>query len=119
MRNMSIDTYTLNISKFCFDVRQTVIALFTIILATVTQTALAQEHSGTTTDGLTWELTEDANGNYTVLTIGGTGAMQNYGYTTVNSLWRTNAPWGYDITSVTIGDGVTSIGDFAFIGSFR
>ena len=117
MRNMSIDTYTLNISKFCFDVRQTVIALFTIILATVTQTALAQEHSGTTTDGLTWELTEDANGNYTVLTIGGTGAMQNYGYTTVNSLWRTNAPWGYDITSVTIGDGVTSIGDFAFIGS--
>ena len=48
MRNMSIDTYTLNISKFCFDVRQTVIALLTIILATVTQTALAQEHSGTT-----------------------------------------------------------------------
>lgn len=61
-----------------------------------------------------WDLSEDG----TVLTISGSGAMYDYGYTTVNSLWRTNAPWGWqNITSVTIGDGVTSIGNYAFIGA--
>ena len=87
----------------------------TVMLMTAA-TAWAQEHSGTTDDGLTWELTQDGNGNYTVLTITGTGDMKNYGYMTVDNIWKTNAPWGYDITSVTIGDGVTSIGDYAFIG---
>ena len=93
---------------------RTLITLLMMLLTTAT--AWAQEHSGTTADELTWELTQDTDGNYTVLTIGGTGAMQNYGHTTVNSIWKTDAPWGYDITRVTIGDGVTSIGDFAFIG---
>ena len=42
--------------------------------------------------------------------------MKTYGHTTVGGLWRTTAPWGYGLTSVTIGNGVTSIGNFAFIG---
>ena len=35
--------------------------------------------------------------------------MQDYSYTTVNSLWRTTAPWGWQtLTSVTIGDGTSA-----------
>jgi len=62
-----------------------------------------------------WELSKQ-NGQYTALTISGSGAMNNYGHETVDGLWRTDAPWGYDLTSVTIGNSITSIGDYAFIG---
>ena len=78
----------------------------------VTVSATVKTISGTTEDGLTWSL---GGTNYTELTISGTGPMQAYGYTTGN-MWKTKAPWGTDITSVTIGDGVTSIGNYAFIG---
>ncbi len=91
-------------------------ATVTVGTADVTVSATLQTVSGTTDDGLTWSLTQDNSGNYTVLTISGTGAMKTYGYTTVGGLWRTTAPWGYGLTSVTIGNGVTSIGNFAFIG---
>ena len=86
---------------------------------TVTATinpSVSYSTSGNCGDNATWTLSQDANGNYTVLTISGTGAMWDYTYTTVNSLWRTNAPWGYDITKVTIGNGITSIGNYAFVG---
>ena len=91
-------------------------ATVTVGTADVTVSATLQTVSGTTSDGLTWSLTQDNSGNYTVLTISGTGAMNNYDHTTVGGLWRTTAPWGYGLTSVTIGNGVTSIGNFAFIG---
>ena len=91
--------------------------LLMCVLTMTVQTAWAQEHSGTTDDGLTWELTKDGNGHYTVLTITGTGDMKNYGHTTVDNIWKTNAPWGYDITSVTIGSGVTEIAKGAINGN--
>ena len=91
-------------------------ATITLASSDVTVSATLQTVSGTTSDGLTWSLTQDNSGNYTVLTISGTGAMNNYDHTTVGGLWRTTAPWGYGLTSVTIGNGVTSIGNFAFIG---
>ena len=91
-------------------------ATITLASSDVTVSATLQTVSGTTDDGLTWSLTQDNSGNYTVLTISGTGAMKTYGYTTVGGLWRTTAPWGWQLTSVTIGNGVTSIGNFAFIG---
>ena len=91
-------------------------ATVTVGSSDVTVSATLQTVSGTTDDGLTWSLTQDNSGNYTVLTISGTGAMKTYGHTTVGGLWRTTAPWGYGLTSVTIGNGVTSIGNFAFIG---
>ena len=63
--------------------------------------------SGSCGDNLTWTLTDDG-----VLSITGTGAMYDYG-TGIDA----RAPW-YDnrdaITSVSIGDGVTSIGSYAF-----
>ena len=63
--------------------------------------------SGTTGD-CTWTL------DGTELTISGNGAMANYGYGEDNS-----APWGKDITKVTITDGVTNIGNCAFFECFN
>ena len=55
---------------------------------------------------LTWELTDGT------LTISGTGAMKDYGYS-----GREEVPWydqKDDITKVVFADGVTHIGSFAF-----
>ena len=83
----------------------------------VTVSATLQPITGTCGTNATWSLAQDGNGNYSILTISGTGAMQDYSQTTVNSLWRTTAPWGWQtLTSVTIGDGITAIGDYAFCG---
>ena len=90
-------------------------ATVTVGSSDVTVSATLQTVSGTTDDGLTWSLTQDNSGNYTVLTISGSGAMKNYGHDNAD-IWRTDAPWGWQLTSVTIGNGVTSIGNFAFIG---
>ena len=62
--------------------------------------------SGTCGENLTWSL--NSNG---VLSIKGTGEMDNY------AAWDNNAPWksqSENIISVIIENGVTSIGDFAF-----
>lgn len=53
-------------------------------------------------DFCTWQL------DGTDLTIFGNGTMANYEYAC--------GPWGESITSVTIEDGVTSIGNYAFYG---
>ena len=66
---------------------------------------IASGTCGAQGDNLTWTLTCD-----NVLTISGTGAMENY---SSNSNW----PWySYreSITSVVVEDGVTSLGSFAF-----
>ncbi len=61
--------------------------------------------SGTCGENLTWELTNDG-----ILTISGTGDIYDY--------YCDNMPWyqyiSSGITSVIIGEGVTSIGDSAF-----
>ncbi len=65
---------------------------------------------------LSWTL-EDG-----VLTVSGAGPMEDYGTTDVQNAqgeWArlSTAPWGAmgdDITSVVIGEGVTSVGKFAF-----
>ena len=90
-------------------------ATVTVGSSDVTVSATLQTVSGTSSDGLTWSLTQDNSGNYTVLTISGSGAMKNYGHDNAD-IWHTDAPWGWQLTSVTIGNGVTSIGNFAFIG---
>ena len=59
------------------------------------------EERGTCGPGLTWHLTDDG-----VLTITGKGKMNHYSNRT---------PWGsYDIKRIIIGDGVTTIGASAF-----
>ncbi|MCD8128821.1 MAG: leucine-rich repeat domain-containing protein, partial [Oscillospiraceae bacterium] len=76
------------------------ILLLTLGLAVLlSTTALADDAtSGTCGVNVTWTLDTDTG----VLTISGEGEM-------------TSAPWGsYTVRSVTIGNGVTSIGAWAF-----
>ncbi|MBQ6329509.1 MAG: leucine-rich repeat domain-containing protein [Kiritimatiellae bacterium] len=71
---------------------------------------VTDDQSGTCGENLTWTLSGST------LTISGTGAMYDY-EGPWNGEWTDDAsPWAGNtgITSVVIGDGVTSIGDFAF-----
>jgi len=77
---------------------------FTLFLALAASVGTLFAESGTCGANLTWDLTDGT------LTISGTGAMRN---------WDNNstAPWykyRENIMSVTIGNGVTCIGDCAF-----
>ena len=92
-------------------------ATVTLGTSDATVSTTLQAISGTTADGLTWSLTQNGNdGGYTVLTISGSGAMQDYNAIQTGRPWCTDAPWGNGLTSVTINNGVTSIGRYAFIG---
>ena len=65
------------------------------------------EKRGVCGNGMTWELINlTANSNNYILTISGTGDMDGYPWENYKS----------DITTVVIGDGVTSISDGAFEG---
>ena len=75
--------------------------LFTFFLALVAGVGTMFAASGICGDNLTWDLTDG------VLTISGTGAMFDY---TDGPQWEDHQ----DITSVIIGNGVTSIGSKAF-----
>ena len=76
--------------------------LFTLFLALVSSVGSIFAVSGTCGDNLTWNLTDG------VLTISGTGNMDDWDY-------YSSSPWHSEcITSVTIGNSVTSIGNWAF-----
>ena len=77
-----------------------------LALLCLTVTSAWADDSGTCGTSLTWSYVESTH----TLTISGTGAMTDFGYM--------ETPWyGYrtDITNIVIGDGVTSIGEHAFI----
>ena len=61
------------------------------------------EESGFCGPNLTWHFTDDG-----VLTISGKGKMYDFSYFNVG-LWSE-----YDIKRIIIGDGVTTIGEYAF-----
>ena len=81
-----------------------VLLIITVILVLLSFAFAERDNSCGNT--LWWDLNENG-----VLTITGQGAMENY------SLYENQAPW-YNhsdmIESVTIGEGVTSIGSYAF-----
>ena len=81
--------------------------LFTFFLALVASVGIASAQSGTCGDNLTWEFDAETG----VLTISGTGAMEDYNYITYASSWYN---YSSSIRSVIISDGVTNIGDEAF-----
>ncbi len=80
--------------------------IFTFFLALIASIGTLFAESGTCGENLTWDLTDG------VLTISGTGAMDNY------DLWYSSYPswhnYRLSITSVVITDGVTTIGEQAF-----
>lgn len=63
-----------------------------------------------TTGNCTWSL------DGTVITISGNGKMGDYSYDIHNGSIISTAPWGNGIRKVIISDGVTGIGNYAFIG---
>ena len=86
---------------------RTVITFILAILCS-TSIALADTYTGTTGD-CTYTLDTDEG----TLVISGTGAMEDYEY--YDEYSSSNAPWNnLYIKTVTIEDGVTSIGDYAF-----
>lgn len=79
--------------------------------------------SGTCGTNLTWTITEDPSVSWDVfkatpykLTITGSGAMQNYPYNDAPT-WYDYSNYAQTITTVSIGEGVTSIGNYAFQSS--
>lgn len=75
----------------------------------------AETYSGTCGDNLTWTL-DTATGE---LVISGEGEM--YDYDAMGDVIPNYSPWKYvegtQIKSIVINDGVTSIGNYAFLGS--
>ena len=67
----------------------------------------AETVSGTCGDNLTWSLDSTTG----VLTISGTGEMNDFGYSDNKAPWYTKRDL---ITSVELSDDVTSIGSYAF-----
>ena len=87
-----------------------------MVIAILPVSAFAAENStsGPCGDNATWALTEDNNGDYT-LTISGTGAMKDYSKAVA-------APWSWAkhrIRAIAIGDEITAIGAYAFMGCDR
>ena len=76
-----------------------------MLLALLPTAAFADDGNNKCGEDLTWKLDSDGT-----LTISGTGAMEDYGRQSNQS-----APWsGKNIINVVIGDGVTTIGKYAF-----
>ena len=84
---------------------------FAASAATVDEAEQSVGASSGTTGDCTWTL--DDNGT---LTISGNGAMGDYYYNYSDDTFITTAPWGTNIKTVVIEDGVTSIGDYTFLG---
>lgn len=75
-------------------------------------TAFASTGSGTCGDNISWELDDSGT-----LTLTGSGAMCDYAYSSSGgddvSPWR-EFEMGNDIKKIVVGDGITSIGSYAF-----
>jgi len=78
--------------------------LYLLLITLLVSLSAYAEKSGTCGANLKWKLTDEG-----VLTITGTGKMQDWE-------WGITRPWSPDsnIKQVIIGDGVTTIGDYAF-----
>lgn len=71
----------------------------------------ATGHSGTCGDNLTWSLNTAGT-----LTITGTGAMWNYEWCQDGDTVYSSAPWaGLEITDIALDEGITRIGNCAFL----
>lgn len=87
--------------------------LFLLFLATLANMGLVLASWNQCGDNLTWSF-EYSSFPSGVLTISGTGDMYDYYHVRENT-YEGRAPWrSYDIQSVIINSGVTSIGDEAF-----
>ncbi|MBR4225222.1 MAG: leucine-rich repeat protein [Candidatus Methanomethylophilaceae archaeon] len=84
------------------------VALLAVLSSPISENCDAAS-SGTCGDGLTWNLDDSG-----ILTISGQGSMDDYGPGVIDYHGSSESPWGKDVESVTIEDGVASIGECAF-----
>ena len=77
--------------------------IYILLIALLMGLSANAEESGFCGPNLTWHFTDDG-----VLTISGKGKMYDFSYFNVG-LW-----YEYDIKRIIIGDGVTTIGEYAF-----
>jgi len=79
--------------------------IYILLIALLMGLSANAEKSGTCGPDLTWHLTDNG-----VLTISGKGKMNDYSY-------YNRSPWyKSDIKRIIIGDGITTIGNDAFLG---
>ena len=78
----------------------TALALAIVAMAATLSDDCDAGSSGTCGDGLTWVLDDSGR-----LTISGAGEMKDY---------SSGGPWGKSVSSVTVKDGVKSVGKYAF-----
>lgn len=88
--------------------------LSVLLLLTMVPLGAVPVLAETATSGTTGDCTWILDGTY--LTISGEGAMEDYSDEYFDDAYHTTAPWGWNITSVTIEEGVTTIGYSAFYG---
>ena len=82
--------------------------IYILLIALLMGLSANAEESGTCGPNLRWHLTDNG-----VLTISGKGEMNDYSA----NYFENRSPWrGYDIKRIIIGDGVTTIGVYAFAG---
>lgn len=79
--------------------------LCTALMTVVCMSVNAQATSGSCGTNATWSYDEG------VLTISGTGAMDDYSVESIITPWK---DYTTNITNVVIGDGITHVGNFAF-----
>ena len=90
------------------------LSVFTVVPFAASAAEVTEETVGATsgtTGSCRWSLDDEGN-----LTISGYGAMGDYSSQKLNGTWITTAPWGANIKTVIIEDGVTYIGSYAFYG---
>ena len=90
------------------------LSVFTVVPFAASAAEVTEESVGATS-GTTGDCTWALDDNDT-LTISGYGAMGDYSSQKLNGTWITTAPWGANIKTVIIEDGVTYIGSYAFYG---
>ena len=84
----------------------------------LTATKLGPDLTGTCGDNLTWTIYDLDTGLHPgLLEIEGTGPMSSYSNSTMTGAHNPWFAFRYDLKNVTIGSGVTSIGDHAFYDS--
>ena len=84
--------------------------IYILLIALLMGLSANAEESGRCGPNLKWHLTNNG-----VLTISGKGKMYDYSVRYNGGLWDHSTPWGgFVVKRIIIGDGVTTIGEYAF-----
>ena len=92
--------------------KRKLVSMALLIFALLLIPLMASAKSGSCGNGLTYTLDESSG----KLTIRGRGALPDYQMIQINGQNATSAPWGNEVKTVVIEEGVTEIGNWTFLG---